>query len=222
MYVNCQLWAFFFCAIFATNLAAQTPEAKRAPETPKATADQKAEQKTKRSEPPQSTATRKSAQEQENGGQSPLKQFYASEPTDDSAFAKRDAAQKTLVALGLAIQSTFSSGIDSATIKTREDELRTQLMEAKKDSDFDEVTSKAATLLAEITREASKPPIQVQAAAGSADHAPRASPQLGSSRGNMPLILSIVSLIISIFALIAGPVITRKAIAKTLRSAGLK
>lgn len=239
-------WVLVCCAIFSTDLTAQTPKAKRAPEKQGPTSDQTDEQKTRMSEPsqPTSTAQRAEALEEQKikaseplqsltttgqsarggeiGSPFPVKPPDASQHTGGNALQRREAAQQTLQALRVVIQSNPKSGMDLAAIKAREHELRTQLMTAKTDSEFNEVIAQAAILLAEITIDAPKSSIRPKAGNDVANQVPSASRMADASGSKIPLILSLISLAVSVAALVASLFLTRKEIVRALRSAGLQ
>jgi hypothetical protein len=220
MRVNCQLWAFFYSAIVATSLAAQTPEAESAPGILRATADKKNEQILKKSEPTQST--KQLAKKQQDVGPPLVKPMRADQPIDDSAPAKREAAQKALDDLRSMIQSQSRPEIETTGIMTQADELQTKLDEAKNDSDLlDEVMSRATALLKKTIREWPKSSTPVKPAPAPPGQKPSALQAPVSSGGDTPTLI-IVSLIISIAALIAGPMLSYFVTRKALRSAGLR
>ena len=102
--------------------------------------------------------------------------------SDGPVVAKREVAQKTLEALRSAIQSISRSGIDTARIKTQLQGLQDQLTESTDDSDIDELTAKAAGLLAEITKHRPKPPSRSNTFVIK-DPKPEASPEPASAGG---------------------------------------
>jgi hypothetical protein len=156
-----------------------------------------------------------------------------------SGEAKRDRAYKTLDALQAAIQSASKAGVDTSGVSSQAADLKAQLGRAVDDSETDDVTSKAARLIRQISKSeaaagASAPPKKNKpAATKGGDSAPKPAPppipvdepepaRQDSSHSDWSLILSVVAILVSIGSLAVGPMLCKAAIEKALKSAGLQ
>jgi hypothetical protein len=157
-----------------------------------------------------------------------------------SGEAKRERAYRTLDALQAAIQSASKAGLDTSGVNSQAAELKAQLGRAVDDSETDDVTSKAARLIRQISKSeatagASATAVKKNkpAAAKNVDSAARHEPpplpvddpepaRQDSSHTDWSLILSVLAILVSIGSLVVGPMLCKAAIEKALKSAGLQ